>query len=89
MDAQACSYSEDYRALDCSLLAGNFTSVCQRFSGFEPEKTQFYHSSLKDNQMGCTTAGTHSYYSVYKMWVFEANNLILKGNFSAKRSFGG
>ena len=67
MDAQACTSSDNYRALNCSLVVSNLTSVCQRFSGFLPEKTQFYHSSVKDNEMGCTSVGTFSYYSLYKM----------------------
>ena len=67
MAAQACASSDNYRALDCSLVVANLTSVCQRFSGFLPEKTQFYHSSVKDNEMGCTPVGTILYYSVYKM----------------------
>ena len=67
MEAKACPVSEDYKAMDCSLIAGNLTSVCQRFSGFEPDKTQFYHNWVKDNEKSCQPMPEFHNYSIYKM----------------------
>ena len=66
LDAAACPDTDDYKYLDCSWVAGNFTSVCQRFSGFDPNRTDFYHSAEVENEKVCSKS-EDVHFSIFKM----------------------